>query len=135
MRRLTNLSGNSRSLLLLRLHSEQLMDLQQLSQLKGESAFSIINALIAGKEKKLCPLLDSRLEAANIASEKLKRLHRIDNFIFEERGSHDLHVGWPVARGKFADGTPVRAPLLYFPVTLFCDKTDWVFKIRKETGI
>lgn len=135
MRRLTNLSGNSRSLLLLRLHSEQLMDLQQLSQLKGESAFSIINALIAGKEKKICPLLDSRLEAANIASEKLKRLHRIDNFIFEERGSHDLHVGWPVARGKFADGTPVRAPLLYFPVTLFRDKTDWVLKIRKDTGI
>lgn len=135
MRRLTNLSGNSRSLLLLRLHSEQLMDLQQLSQLKGESAFSIMNALIAGKEKKICPLLDSRLEAANVASEKLKRLHRIDNFIFEERGSHDLHVGWPIARGKFADGTSVRAPLLYFPVTLFRDKTDWVLKIRKDAGI
>jgi hypothetical protein len=135
MRRLTNLSGNSRSLLLLRLHSEQLMDLQQLSQLKGESAFSIMNALIAGKEKRICPLLDSRLETANVASEKLKRLHRIDNFIFEERGSHDLHVGWPLARGKFADGTPVRAPLLYFPVSLFRDKTDWVLKIRKDAGI
>lgn len=135
MRRLTNLSGNNRSLLLLRLHSEQLMDLQQLSQLKGESAFSIINALIAGKEKKICPLLDSRLETANVASEKLKRLHRIAQFILEERGSHDLHVGWPIARGKFADGTPVRAPLLYFPVSLFRDKNDWILKIRKDAGI
>lgn len=135
MRRLTNLGGNNRSLLLLRLHSEQLMDLQQLSQLKNESAFSIINALIAGKEKPICPLLDSRMEAANTASERLKRLHRIDNFIFEERGSYDLHVGWPVARGKFADGTPVRAPLLFFPVSLERGKTDWILKVRKDAGI
>ncbi|MBX2964367.1 MAG: DUF4011 domain-containing protein [Cyclobacteriaceae bacterium] len=135
MRRLTSLSGNNRSLLLLRLHSEQLMDLQQLSQLKGEPSFTIIKALIAGKDKKICPLLDSRLESANEASKKLKRLMRADKFIFEERGSNDLHVGWPILRGKLADGTPVRTPLLFFPVQLAQDKTDWILKIRGDAGI
>ncbi|MBX2946956.1 MAG: DUF4011 domain-containing protein [Cyclobacteriaceae bacterium] len=134
MRRLTSLSGNNRLLLLLRLHSEQLMDLQQLSQLNGEPAFAIIKALIAGKDKKICPLLDSRMEAVNEASKKLKRLQRIDKFIFEERGSNDLHVGWPVIRGKLADGTLVRTPLLFFPVSLVQDETTWVLKLRKEAG-
>ncbi len=134
MRRLTSLSGNNRSLLLLRLHSEQLMDLQQLSQLKGEPSFNIIKALIAGKDKKICPLLDSRMEAVNDASKKLKRLQRIDKFIFDERGSNDLHVGWPILRGKLADGTLVRTPLLFFPVALVQDKTDWILKIRRDAG-
>ena len=48
LRRLTNLSGNNRSLLLLRLHAEQLIDLHKLSFLNGEKSFEIINALIGG---------------------------------------------------------------------------------------
>ena len=134
MRRLTGLSGNNRSLLLLRLHSEQVMDVQQLSQLKGEPAFTIIQSLIAGKDKKICPVLDSRMEAANEASKKLKRLQRIDKFIYEERGSNDLHVGWPILRGKLSDGSLVRAPLLYFPVHLVQEKGEWILKIRRDAG-
>ncbi|MDH4057974.1 MAG: DUF4011 domain-containing protein, partial [Cyclobacteriaceae bacterium] len=134
MRRLTGLSGNNRSLLLLRLYSEQVMDIQRLSQLNKEPAFGIIEALLAGKDKRICPLLDSRMEAVNEASKKLKRLQRLDKFIFEERGSNDLHVGWPIVRGKFSDGTIVRAPLLFFPVQLLQEKTDWVLKIRKDAG-
>jgi hypothetical protein len=135
LRRLTGLSGTSRSLLVLRLHSEQLMDVQSLSQLKGEPAFDIIKALMAGKDKKICPLLDSRMEAANEASKKLKRLQRFDTFIFDERGANDLHVGWPLVRGKLSDGTLVRAPLLYFPVALAQEQNDWVLKSRKDAGI
>jgi DNA polymerase IIIc chi subunit len=135
MRRLTGLSGNNRSLVLLRLTSEQFLDVQQLSQLKGEPAFEIIKAFIAGKDKKICALLDSRMEAANEASKRLKRLQRLDKFIYEERGSNDLHIGWPVVRGKLADGTLIRAPLLFFPARLVQDKTDWVLQVRKEAGI
>lgn len=135
LRRLTNLSGNNRSLLLLRLHSEQLMDLQQLSFLNGEKAFEIIKALIAGKSKKICPVLDSRMETVNEASRKLKRLQRLDKFIFDERGSNDLHVGWPIIRGKFSDGTLVRCPLLYFPVSIVQENTQWVLALREDAGI
>jgi hypothetical protein len=126
LRRLTSLSGNNRSLLLLRLHHEQLLDVQKLSFLAGEKAFGIIEALIAGKAKKICPVLDSRSEAVNEVSRSLKRLQRVDKFIFDERGTNDLHVGWPMVRGKFSDGTLVRCPLVYFPVTLAIDHDHWV---------
>lgn len=135
LRRLTNLSGNNRSLLLLRLRSEQLLDLQQLTFLNSEKAFEVIRALIAGKSKKICPVLDSRMEMANEASRKLKRLQRLDKFIFDERGSNDLHVGWPFVRGKFSDGTLVRCPLLYFPVSLALENSQWVLSLREDAGI
>jgi hypothetical protein len=135
LRRLTNLSGNNRSLLLLRLRSDQLLDLQQLSFLNGEKAFEIVKSLIAGKSKKICPLLDSRMGAANEASRKLKRLQRLDKFIFDERGSNDLHVGWPMIRGKLSDGTLVRCPLLYFPVLLIQENTHWVLALREDAGV
>ena len=135
LRRLTNLSGNNRSLLLLRLHSEQLIDLHNLSFLNGEKSFEIINALIQGKNKQLCPVLDSRMEASNEQSNRLKKLQRIDRFIFEERGSNDLHVGWPFIRGKFSDGTPARCPLLFFPVTIAQDGTNWILQPREDAGI
>ena len=135
LRRLTNLSGNNRSLLLLRLHAEQLIDLHKLSFLNGEKSFEIINALIADKSKKLCQVLDSRLEANNEESKRLKKLQRIDHFIFEERGSNDLHVGWPFVRGKFSDGTLVRCPLLFFPVSIVQEGSNWVLQPREDAGI
>lgn len=135
LRRLTTLSGNSRSLLLLRLHHEQLLDVQQLSYLNNDSAFTVISSLIAEKSKRICPILDSRRKEANEVSLKLKRLQRIDKFIYEEKGSNDLHVGWPFVRGKFSDGTLVRCPLLYFPVSLEQQGDQWVLQPRKEAGI
>lgn len=135
LRRLTNLSGNNRSLLLLRLAAEQLIDVHEFSFLNGDRSFEIVNSLIAGKNRKLCQVIDSRLESNNIASKKLKKLQRIDRFIFEERGSNDLHVGWPFVRGKFSDGSPVRCPLLYFPVTIIQEGQHWVLQPRKDAGI
>ncbi|MFZ6010147.1 MAG: AAA domain-containing protein [Bacteroidota bacterium] len=135
LRRLTNLTGNNRSLLLLRLYAEQLMDLHEVNGLNGYPSFEIINALIAGKEVKLCQVLDSRAEANNEASKKLKKLQRVDNFIFEERGSNDLHVGWPFLRGKFADGTLVQCPLLFFPVSIIQENNYWCLMPRNQAGI
>lgn len=135
LRRLTNLSGTSRSLFLPRLPAEQVLDLQDFSFLKNETAFSIINALIAGKSKALCQVVDSRMESNNKASQKLKRLNRVDRFLFEERGSNDLHVGWPFVSGKFLEGTLVRCPLLYFPVTLQEVGSNWVLKLREDAGV
>lgn len=135
LRKLTNLSGNSRSIFLPRINSEQFIDLHLLSQLNGEKSFSIIEALIAGKPKLLCPLIDTRMEASNEASKKIKRLQRLDQLIFEERGSKDLHVGWPFARGKFMDGTRVRAPLLYIPVEIKLNNNQWIIQQRQDADI
>lgn len=135
LRRLTNLSGRNRSLMLLRLQAEQLMDVQELSFLNGEPGFEIINSLIAGKSRKLGLVLDSRMESNNVASRKLKKLQRIDRFIFEEGGTNDLHVGWPFVRGKFLDGTLIRCPLLYFPVALVQEGNHWVLQPRRDAGI
>lgn len=135
LRRLTNLSGNNRSLFLLRLPAEQLLDVHELNFLNGDRSFEVINALIAGRSKKLCQILDSRLEANNEVSKKLKKLQRVDHFIFEERGSYDLHIGWPFVRGKFSDGTMVRCPLLFFPVSLIQEGQHWVLQPREDAGI
>lgn len=135
LRRLTNLGGNNRSLFLPRLHAEQLLDVHALSFLKGEKSFALINALIAGKSKALCQVLDSRMESNNKISQRVKRLQRQDSFLFEEKGSKDLHVGWPFVHGKFNDGTLVRCPLLFFPVVIKQVGADWVLQPREDAGI
>ena len=135
LRRLTNLSGNNRSLLLLRLHAEQLMDLHEVNQLNGFPSFEVIKALIGGKNIKLCQILDSRLEANNEVSKKLKKIQRADSLLFEERGTYDLHVGWPFIRGKFADGTAVRCPLLFFPASIIAENNGWYLHLRQQAGI
>lgn len=134
LRRLTRLAGNNRSLLLLRT-GQQVMDLAQLNHLAVQNAFEVVEALIAGKSKVVCPVVNSRMEAANVVSAKLKRLQRLEKFLYEEKGTHDLHMGWPLVRGKFNDGTPVRAPLLFFPVQLEAEKGAWVVRVRKDAGV
>jgi hypothetical protein len=75
------------------------------------------------------------MEAANEASRKLKKLQRIDQFIYEERGSKDLHVGWPIVQGKLKDDTLVRCPLLFFPVSLTIQNNQWWLEPREDAGI
>lgn len=133
LRRLTNLSGRNRSLFLPRLYAGQLIDIQELSFLKGKTAFTVIQNLIAGKSTVICAEIDSRMAASNETSRKLKLLQRTDRFLFEEKGSRDLHVGWPFVHGKFNDGTLVRCPLLFFPVELALENGQWV--LHPRTGV
>ena len=135
LRRLTNLSGNNRSLLLLRLISDQFMDLHDLNFAIDSPSFKLVEALIK-KEKKipLCAEMDSRDASSNILSRRLKKIQRIDNFIFEERGAKDLYVGWPFVRGKFADGTMVICPLIFFPVTLQKEENTWYLIRRTDVN-
>jgi hypothetical protein len=135
LRRLTNLSGNNRSLFLGRLSSEQFLDLHEVSQLNREKSFSIVESIIAGKKKIICPVVDARMEESNEVSKKLKKLQRLEHFLFEERGSKDLHLGWPFVRGKLSDGTCVQCPLLFFPVELEQENQHWVIRPRPEADI
>jgi hypothetical protein len=135
LRRLTNLSGNNRSLLLLRLISDQFIDLNDLNYALDQPSFDIIKGLI-GRESKisLCQEMDSRDSSSNVTSQRLKKIQRIDKFIFDERGAKDLYVGWPFVRGKLADGTLIRCPLIFFPVELVRENGQWVLLRRKDVN-
>lgn len=135
LRRLTSLSANSRSLLLLRLVADQLIDLNDFSQLRKEPAFEILRTVVAGTDQPLCQVIDPRMEANNSVSKKLKQLDRFENFLYEERGVKDLHVAWPFVRGKFLNGTPVRAPFLFFPVKIEAVQNQWWLRIRKDAPV
>ncbi len=136
LRRLTNLSGNNRSLLLLRLISDQFLDLHDLDFSAGKPSFHIIEQLIAKKDQiKLCDEFDARDSMVNANSHKLRKISRIENFIFQERGAKDLYVGWPYVRGKFNDGTLVRCPLIFFPVSLKREKQAWYLEQRSDVNI
>ena len=136
LKRLTNLSGSNRSLLILRLLSEQTLDLHDFDFLLNKSSFSLIEALIARKKKiPLTALNDPRLEQNNIMSRKLKKLQRIEKFIYDERGAKDMYVGWPFVRGKLQGGTSVRCPLIFFPVEVFQSGDQWVMQLREDVNI
>jgi hypothetical protein len=136
LKRLTNLSSNNRSLLLLRLSAEQDIDLHNLDFLNNKPSFEIIEKLIGKKSKiVLCDLLDSRDEKVNEQSKRLKKISRKEKFIQEERGAKDLYVGWPFVHGKFADGTAVRCPLLFFPVEMMIKDNQWILVLREGENI
>jgi len=136
LRRLTNLSASNRSLLLLRLVSDQFIDIHDFDYLLNKPSFSILEDLIA--KKKDIPIADEvdiHDEQSNKISLKLKKLKRIEHFIYEERGSTDLYVGWPFVHGKFSDGTMVRCPLLFFPVTIEQKNRQWILVLRKNVNL
>ena len=134
LRRLTNLTSRNRSLLLLNLPQEQFLDLNELDFLDGKPSFEYINQLIAQKTTiPLCDMLDSRLEKVNEVSKVLRKIARTEAFIEEERGSEDLYVGYPFVKGKLSDGTVVRCPLLFFPVTLQNNGKKWILEKRDES--
>jgi hypothetical protein len=133
LRRLTNLTSRNRSLLLLNLPKEQFLDLHQLDFLDGKPSFDYINQLIAQKNTiPLCDVLDSRFEKVNEVSKILRKIAHTEAFIEQERGAEDLYVGYPFVKGKLSDGTVVRCPLLFFPVTLQNSGKKWILEKRDE---
>lgn len=120
----------------LRLTSDQSIDLHDFDFINNQPSFSLIEGLIKKKAAQtLCPQIDPRDENSNRVSSRLKKLHRIEQFIFEERGAKDLYVGWPFVRGRFAEDTLVRCPLLFFPVSLALDNGQWHLAMRKDVNI
>lgn len=135
LRRLSRLSGNNRSVGLFRLSGDEFADLCALQGYEVQQVFQVIEALLSGKGIKICELSNARVAEVNRLSMQLKRLMRRDAFLLEERGTCNLHIGWPMVRGKFTDGTPVSAPLLFFPVRLEHDKKHWKILPRSKESI
>src|SRR5690606_32523521 len=101
LRRLTNLTGNNRSLLLMKLLAEQFIDIHDFDFTNNSKpSFSIIEQLIGQKKKiVLCKAFDSRDQEVNILSKRLKKLQRTERFICEERGGKDLYDRWAFVEG------------------------------------
>lgn len=136
LRRLTNLTGSNRSILLRRLISSHFLDLWDLNFLyPNQSAYAIIERLIAGKDAVVSPVADPRDKSVNTASRQLRQLQRSTRFIVEERGAQDLYIGWPFVLGSFADGTPLRCPLLFFPVDIVEDEQYWKLVLRTDVSV
>ena len=135
LKRLTNLTGNNRSLLLLRLVQDHFIDLHAFDHVMHAPSFDLINQLIAKKSAQLCPEIDPRDASSNLLSRQLKRLQRIDQFIFHERGSRDLYVGWPFVQGRMQEDTLVRGPLLFFPVKIQNISGQWQLTLRADVSI
>ena len=136
LKRLTNLSGNNRSLLLHRLIRDQFIDLNDLAYIDGKPAWRILEEVIIQKTSvKLAPLSDPRDPNSNKKAGLLKRLAKKEEFIFQESGARDLYVGWPFVTGKFNDDTLVRAPLCFFPVALEVEKGYWVLQPKSEVSV
>lgn len=136
LKRLTNLSSSNRSLLLLRLISDQTIDLHDFDFILNKPSFSLIEDLLSQKKDiPLAAISDPRMEANNILSGKLKKMQRIEKFIYDERGAKDLYVGWPFVRGKLQGGTNVRCPLIFFPIELKQKNDQWVIQLREEVNI
>jgi hypothetical protein len=134
-KRLTNLTSRNKSLLLLNLSAEQFLDIHELDFLQNKPSFNILEQLIAQKNTiSLCEIHDPRYERVNEVSKRLRKISRTEKFIEEERGSEDLYVGYPIIKGKFSDGTVVRCPLMFFPVTIVQkDAQIWQLQTRDES--
>lgn len=132
-KKLTNLTGSNKSILQLRLYNEQDLDIHELDFLTNKPSFNYIKSLLLGKKDiNLLDEADSRNSHVNAFSQKLKLLLRKVNFIVSERGSQDLYLGYPFVHGKLVDGTTVRCPLLFFPVSIEIYEGQWVIQSRSN---
>ncbi len=134
-KKLTNLNANNKSLLALRTFDSDI-DLHRFDFAKNKKSFSIIEQLLLQQPSiALCDYDDARSETVNELSKKVKKVHRINQIIFDERGTKDLYVGWPFVHGMFANGTAVRCPLLFFPVNLSIQVNTWVLKPKEDVEV
>ncbi|WP_207432508.1 AAA domain-containing protein [Sabulibacter ruber] len=126
-RRLLNLSGSNRSLVLLKPSSSLHLDLHALDHAHKGPSFGYVQELLAGKQNvTLCEVADARDASLAPLTKQLKTIQRRAHMIWEERGAKELFVGWPFVEGAFPDGTLVRCPLLFFPVELRVnEKRQW----------
>lgn len=136
LKRLTNLSTRNKSLLLTSLSAEQFLDFHDSDFLLSKPSVDVLKQVIQGNSRvALCDVADPRFEKVNEVSKRLRKISRTERFIEEERGSRDLYVGYPFVKGKLSDGTPIHAPLLFFPVTLRMDREQWCLFERDDSNV
>jgi len=130
------LSENINAIFCNRLEQNQFIDLHQFKFTEQTSDFNIIEQILTKAQR--IPLCNytTTLNAKSIKlSSQLKQLVSKEKFIFNERGTKDLYLGWPFVQGKFNDGTVFKCPLLFFSINLEVIKGKWTCNIKAEVNI
>lgn len=132
--RLANLSGQNKALLFMRPSAQQDLDLLDLDYASGKPALTVLEQLVEGKQKIV--LCSTGLEGGKDAelSQRLKNIARKAQSVAEETGSQDLHLGWPLATGRWGNDALVRAPLLLFPVRIWMQAGTWYLSPQEGEG-
>ncbi len=134
-KKLTNLTSNNKSLLLLKLNKDSFIDFKKLDySYNHQSCSNLLESIILRKNTiPICSQLDSRDKISNDLSNHLFKIYRKDSFIFEENGSKNLYFGYPIIEGQLLDKTYIRAPLIFFPLELkneiIKNKPTWLLSI------
>ncbi len=132
---LRNLSGNSRSLLLIAAACRAADGPSHLSFLAGDRSFEIIRSLMSGRGRKIAQVLDSRMEANNEASKKLRSCSASTSS-YMKSVARATCVGWPLlCTVSFPTAPACACPLLYFPVSIVQQGAHWVLEPRADAGI
>ncbi len=134
--RLANISTKNKSLVLPQVTKRLFIDLHSFHFVNKKPSFFILETILLSTKKiALTTLLDPRDGRANTVSEQLKTILKTHQIILEERGTHDLHIGFPFVTGKFMDGTVVRAPLLLLPVQIEKENNQWFLSRKPDSSL
>jgi DNA polymerase IIIc chi subunit len=120
-----------------KLSSDTHIDFCDFNFVNSISAHDLLETVIKDKKEiKICKFADSRDASSNIISKKIQKVFRKDSLLWEERGAKELFLGYPFVHGLLADGTPVRAPLVLFPIDIAfsnAEKPFWILKKRADS--
>ncbi len=109
--------------------------MKELLAYSGEYEGKLIESILSNKSIKICDHLDPNHGSVSQLSSRLKQIKRQADFITEERGTKDLYIGWPYVEGLAKKDSPIRAPLIFFPVELQLEGNQWELKPRSESAI
>jgi very-short-patch-repair endonuclease len=120
--KLNNINKRNRSIRLLKLHNKWSFDLTELDKLSEEDqgvSKKIVDKIVKQSKSEITllkPSMDD--DDSMVLSKKLTDLSRNMKSIEEEKGIHDLYLGFPFISGTLQDGTFFQAPLFLYPVRL-----------------
>jgi very-short-patch-repair endonuclease len=120
--KLNNINKRNRSIRLLKMHNKWSFDLTELDKLSGEDqgvSKKIVEKIVKQSKSEITllkPSMDD--DDSMVLSKKLTDLSRNMKSIEEEKGIHDLYLGFPFLSGTLQDGTFFQAPLFLYPVRL-----------------
>jgi very-short-patch-repair endonuclease len=120
--KLNNINKRNRSIRLLKLYNKWSFDLTELDKLSEEDqgvSKKIVDKIVKQSKSEITllkPSIDD--DDSMVLSKKLTDLSRNMKSIEEEKGIHDLYLGFPFLSGTLQDGTFFQAPLFLYPVRL-----------------
>ncbi|MDX2194807.1 MAG: AAA domain-containing protein [Cytophagales bacterium] len=137
--KLVNLTGTNRALNLLKLSPQYDVDFYKFQYIMQKSAFEVLEDVFAMKKIiTLCDYANPRDPKSTEVSNSLHKIYRRQLLALEEKGTHDLQIGYPMLRGKFNNGIMVSAPLLFFSYSIDIqnnNKPVWRLVLREDTPI